>query len=90
MEGAGTAAKAALGKRSPLGTVEELLGEADTQTLGGEVSKGKLAKNGADLCLCLVSRIVGCVGCGRCVEKCPISMNIVKVMRTLAKEEEGK
>ncbi|MBQ9748817.1 MAG: 4Fe-4S dicluster domain-containing protein [Clostridia bacterium] len=34
--------------------------------------------------------IFGCVGCGRCVEKCPISMNIVKVMRTLAKEEEGK
>ena len=34
--------------------------------------------------------IFGCVGCGRCVEKCPISMNIVKVMRTLAKEDEGK
>ena len=32
--------------------------------------------------------IFGCVGCGRCVEKCPISMNIVKVMRTLAKEDE--
>lgn len=24
-----------------------------------------------------------CVGCGRCVEKCPISMNIVKVMKAL-------
>lgn len=24
-----------------------------------------------------------CVGCGRCVEKCPIQMNIVKVMKTL-------
>ena len=24
-----------------------------------------------------------CVGCGRCVSKCPISMNIVKVMKTL-------
>ena len=24
-----------------------------------------------------------CVGCGRCVAKCPISMNIVKVMKTL-------
>ncbi len=34
--------------------------------------------------------IFGCVGCGRCVEKCPISMNIVKVMRTLPKEDEGK
>ena len=34
--------------------------------------------------------IFGCVGCGRCLEKCPISMNIVKVMRTLAKEDEGK
>lgn len=25
----------------------------------------------------------GCVGCGRCLAKCPISMNIVKVMKTL-------
>ena len=32
--------------------------------------------------------IFGCVGCGRCVDKCPISMNIVKVMKTLGKEEE--
>ena len=24
-----------------------------------------------------------CVGCGRCVSKCPISMNIVKVMKTI-------
>ena len=24
-----------------------------------------------------------CVGCGRCVAKCPISMNIVKVAKTL-------
>ena len=27
--------------------------------------------------------IFGCVGCGRCVQRCPISMNIVKVMKTL-------
>ena len=27
--------------------------------------------------------IFGCVGCGRCVAKCPISMNIVKVMKTI-------
>ena len=27
--------------------------------------------------------IFGCVGCGRCMSKCPISMNIVKVMKTL-------
>ena len=27
--------------------------------------------------------VFGCVGCGRCVAKCPISMNIVKVMKTL-------
>ena len=33
--------------------------------------------------------IFGCVGCGRCVDKCPISMNIVKVMKTLGKEEES-
>lgn len=32
--------------------------------------------------------IFGCVGCGRCVDKCPISMNIVKVMKTLGKEEQ--
>lgn len=34
--------------------------------------------------------IFGCVGCGRCVAKCPIHMNIVKVMKTLAQEEETK
>ena len=28
-----------------------------------------------------------CVGCGRCVSKCPISMNIVKVMKTLGGKE---
>lgn len=28
----------------------------------------------------------GCVGCGRCLSKCPISMNIVKVMKTLGRE----
>ena len=28
-----------------------------------------------------------CVGCGRCVAKCPISMNIVKVMKTLGGNE---
>ena len=27
--------------------------------------------------------IFGCVGCGRCLSKCPISMNIVKVMKSL-------
>ncbi|MBQ9806362.1 MAG: 4Fe-4S dicluster domain-containing protein [Clostridia bacterium] len=27
--------------------------------------------------------IFGCVGCGRCLAKCPISMNIVKVMKTM-------
>lgn len=25
----------------------------------------------------------GCVGCGRCLSRCPISMNIVKVMKTM-------
>ena len=29
----------------------------------------------------------GCVGCGRCLQKCPISMNIVKVAGALGKEE---
>ena len=28
----------------------------------------------------------GCVGCGRCLSKCPISMNIVKVAKTLEGE----
>ena len=28
----------------------------------------------------------GCVGCGRCLAKCPISMNIVKVAKSLAEE----
>lgn len=28
-----------------------------------------------------------CVGCGRCVSKCPISMNIVKVIKTLGDEK---
>ena len=27
--------------------------------------------------------VYGCVGCGRCLARCPISMNIVKVMKTL-------
>ncbi len=27
--------------------------------------------------------VFGCVGCGRCLAKCPISMNIVKVMKAL-------
>ena len=31
--------------------------------------------------------IYGCVGCGRCLSKCPISMNIAKVAKTL---KEGK
>ncbi len=30
--------------------------------------------------------IFSCVGCGRCLAKCPISMNIVKVMKALEKE----
>lgn len=31
--------------------------------------------------------VFSCVGCGRCVEKCPSSLNIVKVMKTLGKDE---
>ena len=31
--------------------------------------------------------VYGCVGCGRCLAKCPISMNIVKVMKTVGKEK---
>ncbi|WP_330384478.1 4Fe-4S dicluster domain-containing protein [Christensenella timonensis] len=31
-----------------------------------------------------------CVGCGRCVSKCPISMNIVKVIKALGETEDGK
>lgn len=31
--------------------------------------------------------VYGCVGCGRCLAKCPISTNIVKVMKTLGKEK---
>ena len=31
--------------------------------------------------------IFGCVGCGRCVSRCPISMNIVKVMKKLGGNE---
>lgn len=27
--------------------------------------------------------VYGCVGCGRCLQKCPIKMNIVKVMKSL-------
>ena len=32
--------------------------------------------------------VFGCVGCGRCLERCPISMNIVKVARTLANKSD--
>ncbi len=31
--------------------------------------------------------IFGCVGCGRCLSRCPISMNIVKVMKKLGGED---
>lgn len=31
--------------------------------------------------------IFGCVGCGRCLAKCPIHMNIVKVIKELGEEE---
>ena len=31
--------------------------------------------------------LFSCVGCGRCVAKCPIHMNIVKVMKTLGGRE---
>ena len=30
--------------------------------------------------------VFGCVGCGRCLQKCPIHMNIVKVAKTLKEE----
>ena len=30
----------------------------------------------------------GCVGCGRCLSKCPINMNIVKVMKSLGGDAE--
>ena len=31
-----------------------------------------------------------CVGCGRCVDKCPASLNIVKVIKAFMKEESAK
>ena len=31
--------------------------------------------------------VFGCVGCGRCLGQCPISMNIVKVMKSLAETD---
>ena len=31
--------------------------------------------------------IFGCVGCGRCLQKCPINMNIVKVAKALKEEK---
>lgn len=31
--------------------------------------------------------IFGCVGCGRCLAKCPVSMNIVKVMKKIGGKE---
>lgn len=35
--------------------------------------------------------IFGCVGCGRCLSSCPVSMNIVKVMKTIGgKNDEHK
>ena len=33
--------------------------------------------------------IFSCVGCGRCLAKCPINMNIVKVMKTLGGNNNG-
>ena len=34
--------------------------------------------------------ITACVGCGRCVRKCPISMNIVKVIKSLSEAERNE
>ncbi len=31
--------------------------------------------------------LFSCVGCGRCMQKCPIKMNIVKVMKKLGGRE---
>ncbi len=31
--------------------------------------------------------VFGCVGCGRCVEKCPMGLNIVRVIKALGEEE---
>ena len=31
--------------------------------------------------------VYGCVGCGRCLQKCPVSMNIVKVIKALGVNE---
>jgi len=28
-----------------------------------------------------------CVGCGRCIEKCPMNLNIVKVIKALGEGE---
>ena len=33
--------------------------------------------------------LYSCVGCGRCLAKCPINMNIVKVMKALGGKENG-
>ena len=33
--------------------------------------------------------LFSCVGCGRCLAKCPISMNIVKVMKTMGGKEDA-
>ena len=33
--------------------------------------------------------LFSCVGCGRCIAKCPIQMNIVKVMKKLGGEKIG-
>lgn len=33
--------------------------------------------------------LFSCVGCGRCLAKCPINMNIVKVMKTLGGKDNG-
>ncbi|MCL2235095.1 MAG: 4Fe-4S dicluster domain-containing protein [Defluviitaleaceae bacterium] len=30
----------------------------------------------------------GCVGCGRCINKCPVSLNIVKIIKSLAEVKE--
>ena len=32
--------------------------------------------------------VKSCVGCGRCLESCPIHMNIVKVIKALNEEPE--
>ena len=59
---------------------EDIYGKADNIRIFSAPGRTEVGGNHTD-------HNRGCVGCGRCLAKCPIHMNIVKVVKTLGGAE---